>query len=122
VDVRDLAEAHITAAFSPEANGRNIISGHNSDFLEMGKALLERFGEEYPIPRKAMPKWLIWLVGPMVNKAMTRKAISNNVDVPWKADNSKGIRELGVSYRPLKESMEDMFQQMIDAGYFRKES
>jgi dihydroflavonol-4-reductase len=58
----------------------------------------------------------------MVNKAMTRRAISNNVNVPWKADNSKGVRELGVSYRPLQESMEDMFQQMIDAGYFEKGS
>jgi dihydroflavonol-4-reductase len=120
VDVRDLAKAHVAAAFTPEAHGRNIISGHNSDLLEMGQCLLERFGDEYPIPRKAMPKWLVWLIGPMVNKAMTRQAISDNVDVPWRADNSKGVRELGVTYRPLQESMEEMFQQMVDAGYFEK--
>jgi dihydroflavonol-4-reductase len=118
--VRDLARAHIAAAFIPDAHGRNIISGHDSDLLEMGQCLLERFGNDYPIPRKAMPKWLLWLVGPTVNKAVTRKAIWKNVDVPWRADNSKGVRELGVTYRPLKESMEEMFQQMIDAGYFEK--
>ena len=62
-----------------------------------------------------MPKWLVWLVAPMVNKAMTRKIVSLNIDVPWKGDNSKGIRELGMQYRPLKESMNDFFQQMIDS-------
>ena len=67
-----------------------------------------------------MPKWLVWLVGPLLNKAMTRKMISLNVDKPWKADNSKGVRELGMSYRPLQESMVDFFQQMIDSGYLAR--
>jgi dihydroflavonol-4-reductase len=114
VDVRDLAEAHFKAAFTPEAHGRYIISGHNTDFLELAATLLERYGDAYPIPRRAMPKWLAWLVAPMVNKAMTRKIIARNVNRPWKADNRKGIRDLGMEYRPMKESMQDLFQQMID--------
>ena len=36
------------------------------------------------------------------------------------ADNGKSIRELGVTYRPLEESMNDMFQQLIDRGTFQK--
>jgi dihydroflavonol-4-reductase len=63
-----------------------------------------------------MPKWLVWLVAPMVNKAMTRKWVSRNVNLPWKGDNSKGRRDLGIQYRPMKESMIDFFQQMIDSG------
>ena len=31
-------------------------------------------------------------------------------------------RALGVTYRPLKESMTDFFQQMIDSGAFEKRS
>ena len=116
VDVRDLAEAHFKAAFTPEAKGRYITSGHNTDFLSMAETLLDKFGEDYPIPRKAMPKWLVWLVAPMVNKAMTRKIVARNVNVPWKGDNSKSVRDLGMKYRPLKESMNDFFQQMIDSG------
>jgi len=116
VDVRDLAEAHLKAAFTPEAKGRYIISGHNSDLFDLAAALLDKYGTKYPIPRKAMPKWLVWLVASMVNKAMTRKAVSRNIDLPWKDDNSKGVRELGMSYRPIKESMEDFFQQFIDSG------
>lgn len=119
VDVRDLAEAHIKAAFTPEAKGRYIISAHNTDLLEMGLTLREKYGRRFPIPKKAMPKWLVWLVGPFVNKGMTRKMVSLNVDLPWRADNSKAINELGMQYRPLKESMEDFFQQMIDSGYLK---
>ncbi len=120
VDVRDLAEAHLTAAFVPGADGRNIISGHNTDFIEMGATLLEKFGSTYPIPRKVMPKWLVWLIGPFIDKTLTRKWISRNVDIPWIGDNSKSIRELGMNYRPLKESMVDFFQQAIDSGQFQK--
>ena len=115
VDVRDLAEAHFKAAFTPEAQGRYIISGYNTDFPSLAEALLDKFGDDYPIPRKVMPKWLVWLVAPMVNKAMTRKWVSRNVNLPWVGDNSKGVRELGIQYRPMNESMIDFFQQMIDS-------
>jgi len=115
VDVREVAEAHFKAGFTPEAKGRFIVSGHNSTFLEMAKKLLPNYGDKYPIPKKAMPKWLIWLVGPTISKAVTRKYISRNVGLPFIADNSKSIEELGIKYRPLEESMNDMFQQLIDA-------
>lgn len=120
VDIRDLAEAHIKAAFMPEAKGRYIISGHNSDLFDLAMALRDKYGDAYPFPRKALPKWLVWLVAPLANKAMTRKAISLNVNLPWKGDNGKGVRELGMSYRPLKDSMEDFFQQLIDSGRLSK--
>lgn len=119
VDVRDLAKAHFKAGFTPEASGRYIISGHNSSFVELAATLLPKYGDKYPIPKKAMPKWLIWLVGPAINKAITRKYISLNVGLPWKADHSKSVRELGMNYRPLEESMNDMFEQLISSKAFK---
>jgi len=116
IDVRDLAEAHFKAAFTPEAQGRYIISGHNTDTIGMAEALIDKYGKDYPIPRKSMPKWLVWLVAPMVNKAMTRKWVSRNVNLSWAADNSKGVRELDMQYRPMRDSMIDFFQQLIDSG------
>ncbi len=68
------------------------------------------YGDTHPIPRKALAKWLVWLIGPIVDKTMTRKIIARNIDLPWKGDNSRVIRELGVRYRPLAESMNDFFQ------------
>jgi len=55
------------------------------------------------------------IVGPLTNKAFTRNFIRNNVDVPWRVDNSKIKKELGIEFRPLRETMEDAFQAMIDA-------
>ena len=119
VDVRDVAEAHYQAGFTPEAKGRYITSGHNTDFLEMGKQLEEKFGEKFPIPKKALPKWLLMIVGPLVDKALSRRFIKNNVNVEWKADNSKIKSELGLSFRPLKETMEDGFGVLVDSGILK---
>jgi len=119
VDVRDLAEAHLRAAYLPQAKGRHIISGHNTSLLGIAKALLPKF-DAYPVPRRTLPKWLVWLVAPMVDKATTRKFVSRNVGFSWFADSSKSARELGMVYRPLESSIRDMFQQMIDNGLIPK--
>ena len=119
VDVRDLAEAHFQAGFTPEASGRYITCGHCTDLLEMGTVLLPKYGDKFPLPKRALPKWLLMIVGPMANKSFTRKFIRNNVNVPWKADNSKIKKELGISFRPLQETMEDAFQVLIDEGILK---
>lgn len=120
VDVRDLAEAHYRAGFTPEAEGRYIISGHNSDLADLAIPLREHFGTAYPFPTRTLPKWLTWLVGPMANKVMTRKVVRLNIGLPWKGDNSKGVRELGMAYRPLEQTVIDFFQQLVDSGAFKK--
>lgn len=115
VDVRDLAIAHFKAGFTPEANGRHITNGHNTDFLEMAKILYNKFGKSYPLPNKNVPKWLIWLIGPIMNKNLDRKFISNNVDHVFKASNSKIKKELNISFRPLEDTLIDSFQVLIDS-------
>jgi nucleoside-diphosphate-sugar epimerase len=114
VDVRDVAEAHYKAGFVPEAQGRYITSAHNTNFLDMGLSLQAKYGNDYPLPKKPIPKWLLMLIGPMVNKALSRRTVKNNVDVAFTADNSKIKRELGINFRPMQESMEDAFQVLID--------
>lgn len=113
VDVRDVAKAHYAAAFTKEAKGRYITSAHNTSFMGMADALRDKYGDTYPLPKSIIPKFMIWLIGPIVNKAMTRKAISRNAGYPWKADNSKSRKELGINYRSLNETMNDFFEQMI---------
>lgn len=119
VDVRDLAEAHVRAGFTPEASGRYIASGHNTDFVEMAQTLRPRFSK-YPLPKGALPKWLMKLVGPITNKGVTRRYVELNVNHPLRVDNGKSQRELGMQYRPLAESMNDFFQQLIDSGQLKQ--
>lgn len=114
VDVRDLAIAHYNAGFTPEANGRNIISAENSDFLTLGKILRQHYGDAYPFPQKNLPKFMVWLLAPLVG--FKRQMIKLNVGHKWQVDNRKGKRELGISYRPMEQTVVDFFQQMIDKG------
>ncbi|WP_219951666.1 NAD-dependent epimerase/dehydratase family protein [Dickeya zeae] len=114
VDVRDLAEAHLRAAYLPGASGRHIISGHNTSLPEIARALLPKY-RAYPVPRRLLPKWLVWLVAPLADKSTTRQFVSRNVGYSWQADNSKSINTLMMVYRPLQVSIQDMFQQMIDS-------
>ncbi len=114
VDIRDVAEAHFRAGFTPGAKGRYITAGHNTNLLELGLALQDKFGSEYPLPKKALPKWLLMLVGPLTNPSFSRKFIRNNVNIAWKADNTKIRKELGIDFTPLKKTMEDSFQVLVD--------
>lgn len=120
VDVRDVAEAHFKAGYTPEAKGRYITSAYNTDFLEMGLALQEKYGAKYPIPKKAIPKFLLLLIGPLVNKLFTKKFIANNINIPFKANNSKIVNDLGMTFLPMKKTMEDSFQMLIDEGIIKK--
>lgn len=119
VDVRDVAKAHVLAGFTPSAKGRYITSGHNTNFLEMGQALLPKYGSKFPIPTNAIPKWLLMIVGPMANKLFTRKTVRNNVNVPFSADNSKIIKELGMTFLPIQTTMEDSFQVLVEEGMIK---
>ncbi|MCI2399779.1 NAD-dependent epimerase/dehydratase family protein [Aliiroseovarius subalbicans] len=116
VDVRDLAQAHVAAGFVEGAEGRHIISAHDTDILELVLQLRERFGAEYPLPKRALPKAMMWLMAPFVG--LDRRFVAANVNVAFRSDNSKAVRALGLSYRPMRETMEDMFAQMVAAGAF----
>jgi len=116
VDVRDVAEAHMRAGFIATANGRHITSAATLSFLEIGQMLRAKFGDDWPFPKRNMPKWLIWLVGPLANKQLTRRIVALNVGLPWLADHRKSVTELGMTYRPLDIAVQEMLQQMIDSG------
>ena len=118
VDVRDVATAHFMAGFKPGASGRNIISAENTDFFSLSSILQKKFGTAYPFPKKILPKLLIWLIAPKAG--FTRKMVWLNMGYPWRVNNSKSIRELGMKYRPVEVSIVDFFQQMIDNKVFVK--
>lgn len=119
VDVRDVALAHYQAGFKEDANGRYITSAHDTSLIEMAELLREKFAR-YPLPKKTLPFWMAWLFGPISNKAMTRKIISNNLGFPFKADHSKIQKELNVEFRPLSQSLEEFFEQLIESGSLKR--
>jgi len=116
VDVRDVAEAHLRAAFIPEASGRHIVSAENTSLFELASRLREAHGDRWPFPKSTLPNWLVWLVGPMINKALTRRVVSRNMGRPFVADNSRSRRALGLDYAPVSRAIVEMFDQMVEAG------
>jgi len=114
VDVRDVATAHVKAGFTPEASGRHIIVSGEMSLLQIGHTLRKYFGDDYPFPRREVPKFLFWLIAPMYDR--TRKYVSRNVGYRIKFDNSYGRTDLNMSYRPIEETIKDHFQQILDDG------
>ena len=57
-----------------------------------------KFGDKWLLPKKAVPKWLIWLIGPIIDKSISRQMISNNMGHPWLANNSKSINKTCIKY------------------------
>ena len=112
VDVRNVGEAHLNAGYNPDANGRYIISSDSMDFLTIGKYLLEKFGNKYPIPTRVAPKFLVWLIAPMIG--IKRNFVSRNVGYAVHFNNTKSKKELAIDYISVKDTVIDFFQQFID--------
>ena len=118
VDVRDVAEAHLRAGFTPEAHGRYIVNAESLTLLEIGKILRRRFGPFYPFPRRTAHKTMVKAIAPIVG--FTRKYTELNVGYPLAFDNSRSRSELGLTYRPVEQTITEHFQQMIDDGLARR--
>jgi len=113
VDVRDVAEAHVKAAIDSSICGRNILVNTAMDMLEMSNVLkMNITGKDYPFPKSRLPKFLIWLVGP--SQGFSRTFVKKNVGIPIKFNNEKSIRDIGISYRPVEDTLTEHFQQLID--------
>ena len=113
VDVRNVAEAHINAALAEFGSGRYILSNQVMSFLDIANMLRKAF-PNYPLPKRNVPKWLVWLLAPTMG--ITRKFIAKNVNHPIQLDNSKSKKQLNIDYIPVEDTLISFFQQLVDAG------
>ncbi len=120
VDVRDVAEAHMRAGFLPDAEGRHITSAETLSFADLGQALSTKMGGQWPFPKSELPKWLVWLAGPLTNRMVTREWVEKNLGHPWRADNSKTQEHLGLTFHSVTDAAAEMVRQMADSGQIRK--
>ncbi len=114
VDVRDVADAHVRAGFTPEAHDRYLVNADSLSLLEIGKILRGKFGSLYPFPWTKVPKVAVKVVAPAIG--LTREFVDTNVGYPIAFDASRSQSELGLTYRPVADTITDHFQQMLDDG------
>lgn len=119
VDVREVAQAHLAAAFNPAASRRYLLSATELTMLEIAGILRARWGWRYLFPFMSVPKSVVWLVGPLFGP-VTREFITKNVGYPLKLDNGRSVRELGIRYRPIDETLNEHFRQLIDDGLVKR--
>lgn len=117
VDVRDVAQAHILAGYTAAAEGRHIVCAGERSLLQLGTALRNKF-PAYPFPRKETPTFLVWAVAPLVK--LQRSFVKQNIGLPLRIDNRRSREKLGLSYRPIAQTVTEHFQQMIDDGLIRR--
>ncbi|MCF8302191.1 MAG: aldehyde reductase [Bacteroidales bacterium] len=113
VDVRDIAQAHIKAGFTPSANGRHICVAETKKFIDIANILKKDY-PDYPFPKREVPTWLFKMVG--TRFGFTREYISKNIGIPIAFDNSYSKKDLGLEYRPVDQTVKEHFQQLVDDG------
>ncbi len=118
VDVRDVAEAHILAAFNPHAQGRYIICDKVLSLMQMGQALRNHFGDKYPFPKMTAPKTLFWLIAPLFG--YKRDFVAKNIGYKIDFNTDRSRHELGLKYRDINQSLAEHFQQLLDDGLVKK--
>jgi nucleoside-diphosphate-sugar epimerase len=109
VDVREVADAHIAAAEKPEAKGRYIVADRTmTSFHEMSRIIRSRHPRDRRLPRTALPHWPVRLLGPAFG--LTQDYIRKHLGIRFPVDNSRSVRELGITYRPIEQTLLDHYE------------
>jgi dihydroflavonol-4-reductase len=109
VDVREVAQAHVAAAKLPTARGRYVLCDKEmTSFLEMARIFRQVHPRPRALPRWELPTGVMRIVGPLFH--LSGKFMRNHFGIRFRSDNQRSIDELGVRYRPLRETLIDHYR------------
>ncbi|WP_108124012.1 NAD-dependent epimerase/dehydratase family protein [Saccharospirillum mangrovi] len=115
VDVRDVALAHLRAAEQGKDQQRYILVAQGIRLLDLAHCLDgERFNIADKLPSRELPKWLLWLLAPLIG--MSRRDVAGNMGYPLEFDNQPSRDELGIQYHSLAQTMNDHAAQLLQDG------
>ncbi len=111
VDVRDVANAHVLAATKKDASGRHITSENSYSVLQLAQLIQKSFPDKYPLPKKELPTWLLYILGPIA-AGLSWKFINNNIGIDLRFDNSYTKKDLGINFKPLEDTLREQVNQL----------
>lgn len=114
VDIRDVCKAHLEAVLRDEANDKRFILCAECPYLvELAKALEQKFGKDYPVRAKEMPK-IIPMIMRLWNAEMA--VIYRHWGKGHVFDGSRATEILGIEYIGHEKSLVDMGESLIATG------
>ena len=122
IDVRELANIHVQL-LEQQKSGRYLVAGHYLPWRELG-LLLERI-TGYKLIKLSLPPLLLRLAGSLVDLIgkvhrldvpLTREAVTFATEWVY-ANDEKVRRELGITYRPLEDTLRDTVKWLADEGH-----
>lgn len=124
VDVRDVATAHVLAMENDAAQGRYLCAGEEMEMRELVALLREAgYGPGFKLPRLDMA----CSIGDFAAKLMsytqpkgTGSYLRTHLGKHMRYDNSKIQRELGLTFRPAKESVLDAVEDLFRHGHLER--
>ena len=120
VDVREVAQAHISAMEKPESNGNRylLISESTVAFHDMNRWLHEEFGHQgYKVCTMKIPKFVAWVASKF---SADVKFAYPNIGKRLTYVNDKMINQLGVQPRNSRQTVLDTAYSLIELGLVEK--
>ncbi len=118
VDVRDVAEAHALALEKPDASGRYILHNEGRWMQEIAKMIEPHF-PAYKVPTGRLPNIAMYATA-LFDKRITFSWVRRNISRVYNVDNRKSRQGLGLTYRPLEETLVDTCESFIELGLVKK--
>lgn len=125
-DARDVANAILAAAKSPQLHGKFILAGHNLTYMETWKKFASQAGKRGPRFRAGpINRWIGALAGDVWGRVTGREPNLNTAGMLMSCQqhcfsSAKAERELGYNIRPVEESIGDAWNWFVEHGYVKK--
>ncbi|ORU92697.1 MAG: epimerase [Cycloclasticus sp. symbiont of Bathymodiolus heckerae] len=116
VDVRDIAKAHVLAMESDDANGRYVCTSEVLSMQQAVNILLENGYSHYKAPSLKLSGFIGDALVKVLVSAQAkgvRSFIRLHVGRDVAYDNSKVCQQLGISFRPVKQSILETVHDLI---------
>lgn len=110
VDVRDLADLHLSALGNPLADNQRFIAESEEITMPAIARLMKQTYPDYHISTMTIPNWLVSLSAKF-NPAM--KTLNTMTGLHYHHDHSKAVKLLGWQPRPVKQTVLDSVNYLI---------
>jgi dihydroflavonol-4-reductase len=114
VDVREVAQAHVTALENASLEGRFIVSQSMQSWQQLAQLL----ASEYPqrrIKTRQLPNWLLYGAA-LFDERVSFPFLRNNLGRGFILRSDRAEKELRISYRSIAETLRDTTESLIALG------